>query len=129
MEMTIPAAWAEIRVVSIDERRRIVLAPSVEVAVSGSSAEVKGLLHIVVTFAGESTVHYYTVPVESWTVETRAEELRRKIERALTKANEKAAEYAEAIQTLKELGVELGFRGGVAARSWLPEWLQKHLPP
>ena len=129
MEMAIPKVWADIRIVRIDERRSVVLAPSVEVAVSGSSAEVKGLLHVVVTFAGESTVHYYTVVVESWTVETSAEEIRHKIERVLAKANEKAEEYAKAIQTLKELGVELGFRGGVAARSWLPEWLQKHLPP
>jgi len=119
----------EIRVVRIDEKRSVVLAPSAEVAVSGTTAEVKGLLHVVATFAGESTVHYYTVLVESWTVETSAEEIRHKIERVLTKAHEKAEEYAKAIQTLKELGVELGFKGGVAARSWLPEWLQKHLPP
>jgi hypothetical protein len=127
--MSTPEIQVRARTVHIDERRSVVLVPSVRVTVSGEEAEVAGYLNIVMARSGDGAVHYYTVLVESWTVGTRAEELRRKIERVLTKANEAAEKYAEALELLRSLGVEISFRGNLAAREELPAWLRKHLPP
>jgi hypothetical protein len=113
--------------VDIDEKRRMVLVPSAVVSVSGANIEVEGLLHVVVTIAGESTVHYYIISVESWTVETDVDEVRRKVERVLAKAQEKAKEYVRVIQTIKEFGIEINFRDCVSSRNWLPEWLRKYI--
>ena len=125
--MTTTEVPAEIVRVDIDGRRRVVLVPSAAVTLSGASAEVKGLLHVVVTFAGESTVHYYTILVESWTAEADADEIKQKVGRVLEKAKEKAKEYARAIWAVRELGAEISFKDGVANRSWLPTWLQRYL--
>jgi len=114
--------------VNIDGNRKVVLVPSAMVTVSGATVEIKGLLHIVATFAGESAVHYYTILVEEWTAGSNTDEIRQKVERVLAKAKEKAEEYASALRLLMTLNnVEINFRDGLASRNWLPIWLQKYI--
>ena len=118
-----------VRTVHIGEEQYVVLVPSVKVTFSGDIAEVAGYLHVAVVSRGDTAVHYYVVGVEEWSVGVSEEEIKRKVEQVLKKANEKAEEYAKALSTVLSLGARISFRGNLASRDELPEWLRKHLPP
>jgi len=127
--MSTPEIQVKVRTVRIDEGQYVVLAPSARVTISGDTAEVAGYLNVVMARSRDSVVHYYVVGVEEWSVGIDAKEIGRKIERVLTKASEAAEKYAEALELVRSLGIELSFRGNLYAKEELPEWLKKHLPP
>ena len=113
--------------VSLDKERNIVVVPTVRVTIMGAKAEVAGYVHIVAYSRESTTVHYYEVLVESWTTDIERDDLQRTIEYIAARARSRAEEYVNALKKVLELGVEINFRDGLANKSWLPEWLRKHI--
>jgi hypothetical protein len=126
--MSTPETQVKAKTVRISGERYVVLVPSARVTVSGDTAEVMGYLNVVMVSRNESAVHYYVLAIEDWNVSMDAKKVEQTVERVLMKANEVAEKYAEALSTVLSLGVEISFRGNLASRKELPEWLQKHLP-
>ena len=126
--MQTPEVQVQAKTVRINEGQHVVLVPSVRVTVSGNTAEVAGYLHVVMVSRGDDAVHHYVLAIEDWNVGVDAREIEQAVERVLMKANEAAERYAEALNTVLSLGVEISFRGNLASRKELPEWLRKHLP-
>jgi ribosomal protein L13 len=113
--------------VNVNERKSVVVVPAVRVTITGAKAEVSGCVHVVAYTRESSTVHYYEILVDSWSVDMKRDDLQRMVENVAARARARAEEYIEALKMLTTLNVEVNFRYGVANKSWLPEWLQKYI--
>ena len=117
----------EVLKINIDGERSMAVVPRVKVVITGATAEVAGYIHVVVTRIGSDTVNHYEILVESWGVNVKKDELQQKINSVAAKAKEKAEEYIDALKAVLELGADVTFKDGTAHKSWLPEWLRKHI--
>ena len=117
----------EVLKTNIGEKCTVIAVPAVHVSIAGATAEVASYVHVVVKHPDSDTVNYYEILVEKWEAEVKGDELQRRITRAAERAHAYAQGYIDALQMLQKLGVEVSFRGGLANKSWLPEWLQRLL--